>query len=94
MASAEARTAEYEQKLRDARLALLKSQDSRRAAATQARAAAVAEARDRAKAQVNEARAGIDQEKQAAKVTLESQAGQLASEIIRTVLEPAQAGGR
>jgi F0F1-type ATP synthase, subunit b len=94
VASAEARTAEYEQKLRDARLALLKSQDSRRAAATQARAAAVAEARDRAKAQVNEARAGIDQEKQAAKVTLESQAGQLASEIIRTVLEPAQAGGR
>jgi F-type H+-transporting ATPase subunit b len=94
VASAEARTAEYEQKLRDARLALLKAQDSRRAAATQARAAAVAEARDRAKAQVDEARAGIDQEKQAAKVTLESQAGQLASQIIRTVLEPQRAGGR
>ena len=94
IAQAEARTAEYEQKLRDARLSLLKAQDARRAAATQARAAAVTEARDRAKVQVDEARAEIEQEKQAAKVTLEGQAGQLASEIIRTVLEPAQAGAQ
>src|SRR3954447_23825004 len=50
VASAEARTAEYEQRLRDARVALFKSQEARRAQASQARAAAVAQARDQAKA--------------------------------------------
>jgi F-type H+-transporting ATPase subunit b len=96
VASAEARTAEYEQKLRDARLALLKAQEARRTLASQARADAVSDARDRAQKQVDQARAGIEQEKQAAKVTLEGEAGRLASEIIRTVLEPAlpQAVGR
>jgi F-type H+-transporting ATPase subunit b len=94
--SAEARTAEYEQKLREARLALFKAQEALRAQASQARAAAIAEARERAQAQVDEARAAIEQEKLAAKRSLESEAGRLASEIIRTVLEPAlaQAGSR
>ena len=49
--SAEARTAEYEQKLREARLALFKAQEALRAQASQARAAAIAEARERAQAQ-------------------------------------------
>src|SRR5713226_8995859 len=61
--SAEARTAEYEQRLREARLALFKTQEARRAQVTQARAAAVAEARNRAQAQVEQARAGIEKEK-------------------------------
>jgi F-type H+-transporting ATPase subunit b len=94
--SAEARTAEYEQKLREARLALFKAQEARRAKASQARAVAIAEARDRAQAQVDQARAGIERDKLAAKRSLESEAGRLATEIIRTVLEPALArtGGR
>src|ERR1700746_412348 len=37
VASAEARSTEYEQKLRDARLALFKAQEARRAKAAQAR---------------------------------------------------------
>src|SRR5689334_6502819 len=54
--TAETRTAEYEQRLRDARLALFKAQEARRAKAAQARADAVAEARKRAQAQVEQAR--------------------------------------
>ncbi len=94
--SAEARTAEYEQRLRDARVALFKAQEARRAQASQARAAAIAEARSKAQAQVEQARAAIENEKRVAKQSLEGEAGRLASEIIRNVLEPAlaQAGGR
>jgi|SRR5579885_1623659 len=98
VATAEARTTEYEQKLRDARLALFKAQEARRAKAAQARADAVAEARKRAQAQIQQARAVIEAEKSAAMSSLESEAGRLASEIIRTILEPAlaqaPAGGR
>ncbi len=94
--SAEARTAEYEQRLRDARVALFKAQEVRRAQASQARAAVIAEARSKALAQVEQARAAIENEKRVAKQSLEAEAGRLASEIIRSVLEPAlaQAGGR
>lgn len=94
--SAEARTAEYEQKLREARLAVFKAQEARRAKAAQARAAAVAKAREQAQAQIEQARAEIERDKVAAKTSLEAESGRLASEIIRTVLEPAlaQAGTR
>ena len=94
--SAEARTAEYERRLREARVALVKTQEARRAQASQARAAAVAEARNQAQAKVDQARAGIEKEKLVAKQSLEGEAGRLAAEISRTVLEPAlaQAGGR
>src|SRR5713101_2267432 len=54
--SAEARTAEYEQRLRDARIATFKVQEASRARAAQGRAAAVAEARMKAQAQVEQAR--------------------------------------
>lgn len=89
---AERRTAEYEQKLRDARIAILKAQEARRALATKARDAAVAHARTQSQAQVQQAKAAIEQDKQAAQTTLDSEAGRLATEIIRIVLEPAMAG--
>ena len=97
IATAEARTAEYEKRLRDARLALFKAQEARRARAAQARAEAVAEARKRAQVQVEQARAAIEADKKVAIGTLDQEVGRLASEIIRTVLEPAvssPAGGR
>ena len=98
IATAEERTAEYEQKLREARLKLLKALEARRAKAGQLRAQAVADARYRAQAQIESARAAIEQDKAAAKQNLEGEAGRLATEIIRTVLEPAlsqaPAGGR
>ena len=88
VAAAAARTEEYEHRLRDARVALFKYQESRRAQASQKRGEAVSQARDQAKAQVEQARAALDQDKLAAKNSLEGEAGRLASEIIRTVLEP------
>ena len=98
IATAESRTADYEQKLRDARLSLFKAQEVRRAQASQARAAALTEARERANAQIEQARATIENDKATAKNTLEAEAGRLASEIVRAVLEPAMAqapaGGR
>jgi F-type H+-transporting ATPase subunit b len=97
VAAAEARTTEYEQKLRDARVALFKAQEARRAKASQLRAQAVADARYKAQSQVEAARAEIEQDKAAAKQNLEGEAVRLATEIIRAVLEPASqapAGGR
>ena len=98
VAVAEARTSEYEQKLRDARVALFKAQEARRAKASQLRAQAVANARYKAQTQIEAARTEIEQSKAAAKQNLEAEAGRLATEIIRTVLEPAMsqapAGGR
>jgi len=92
IALAEQRTAEYEQKLRDARIAILKAQEARRTLASKAREAALAQARTQSQAQVQQARAAIEQDKQAAQTTLETEAGRLATEIIRIVLEPAMAG--
>jgi F-type H+-transporting ATPase subunit b len=89
IAQAEGRTADYEQKLREARMTLFKSQEARRQLALQARAAAVAEARARAQAQVDQARKAIEQDKVTAQSGLEAESGRLAAEIIRTVLEPA-----
>ena len=89
IAQAEARTAEYEQRLREARMTVFKSQEARRQQALQVRAAAVAEARTRAQAQVEQARAAIEQDKVVAKTGLEAESGKLATAIIRTVLESA-----
>jgi F-type H+-transporting ATPase subunit b len=89
IAQADARTAEYEHRLREARMTLFKSQEARRQQAMQARAAAVGEARTRAQAQVEQARAAIEQDKAAAQTGLEAESGKLAAAIIRTVLQPA-----
>ena len=89
IAQAEARTAEYEQRLREARMTVFKSQEARRQLALQARAAAVAEARTRAQGQVEKARAAIEQDKAAAQTGLQAESGKLAAAIIRTVLQPA-----
>jgi F-type H+-transporting ATPase subunit b len=95
IAAAEARTAEYEQRLREARLAVFKAQEARRQQAMQARAEAVAEARSKAHAQVEQARAAIEKDKVAAQEKLQLESTRLASEIIRVVLQSpaAPAGG-
>jgi F-type H+-transporting ATPase subunit b len=90
IAFAEERAAEYERKLREVRLALFKRQEARREQATRVRAAAVAEARARAQAQVDQARAAIEQDKTAAQGRLEEESARLASEIIRSILRPAE----
>src|SRR6202451_1649387 len=55
IAAAEARTAEYEQRLREARATIFHAQEIRRKAALDARTAALNEARSKAQAQVQAA---------------------------------------
>ena len=93
IAAAGARTAEYEQRLREARVAIFKAQEARRQQAMNARAAAVADARAKAQKQVVQARAGIQKDKADAQAALTAEAGKLATAIIQTVLRPAAAGG-
>jgi F-type H+-transporting ATPase subunit b len=94
VAAADARTAEYEQRLREARVAVFKAQEARRQQALQARSAAVNEAREKAQAKVREARQALEKDKQAAQAVLQAEAGKLASGLVRAVLRPITAGGR
>jgi F-type H+-transporting ATPase subunit b len=89
VAAAESKTQEYEQSLREARLAIFKVQELRRQAAQKARAAAVAETRTRAQQQIREARSAIDQDVAEARLHLRAESESMASEIIRTILKPA-----
>jgi F-type H+-transporting ATPase subunit b len=93
IARSEARTADYEQRLREARLAVFKSQEAHRQQALQARAAALAEARARAQVQVEQARTAIEKDKSAAQANLGAEAARLATDIIRVVLQAAQTSG-
>src|SRR4030088_959425 len=88
-AAAEARTAEYEQRLREARATVFRAQEARRQAALQARASAVAEARKKAQAQVQAAKQDIELDKEKAKWGLQEQVSTLAADIVRRVLDPA-----
>jgi F-type H+-transporting ATPase subunit b len=89
VAAAEARTQEYEQKLRDARLAIFKAQETRRNVAQQAKAEAIAAARAKAQEQVRLARLGIEQDAAAARTGLQGDVERLANDIVRTILKAA-----
>ena len=91
IAAAEARTADYEQRLREARIAIFKKQEARRQQLLQARAAAVAEARAAADARVETARVALEQDVERAKISLAAESETLATQIINTVLKPAMA---
>jgi len=91
IAAAEARTADYEQRLREARQKVFKNLEARRQQATRARSEAVNQARAGAQDQVKQARSAIEQDKRDAMTKLETEAGRLASEIVRTVLRPVAA---
>ena len=92
IARAEERTAEYELKLREARAAVFRAQEAKRQAALQSRTNAVNEARTKAQAQVQAAKKVIESDRAAAEAGLQGEAGKLAQEIIRRVLQPAGAG--
>ena len=89
--AAEARTAEYEQRLREARLKIFKNLEARRQRAMQARSDAAAQSRARAQEQVKAARAALEQDKQQAAAKLQAEAERLAADIVRTVLRPVEA---
>jgi F-type H+-transporting ATPase subunit b len=87
----EAKTALYEQRLREARVAVFKAQEQRRQQALNARSVQLSEARARAQQQVQAARAALQNDKASAQNGLRSEAERLASEIINAVLRPAAA---
>jgi F-type H+-transporting ATPase subunit b len=89
IAAADARTSEYEQRLREARARLFQAQEAKRQAALQARANAVNQARNQAQAQVEAAKGDIEKDRAAAEKGLQAEAAALADEIVRRVLEPA-----
>jgi len=92
IAAAEARTSEYEQRLREARATVFRAQEARRKAALDARTVALNEARSKAQAQVQAAKAATQKDREAAQVSLQVEAQALAAEIMRRVLQPAGAG--
>ena len=92
IATADARTSEYEEKLRAARAAVFRAQEAKRQAAIEARANAVHEARAQTQAQVEAAKAAIEADRAVAEKSLQGEAEALAREIARRVLEPAGVG--
>ena len=92
IAAAEARTSEYEQRLREARATVFRAQEARRKAALDARTAALNQARVKAQAQVQAAKADIQKDRDAAQSGLQKEVEALAAEIMRRVLQPAGLG--
>lgn len=88
VAAAEAKTSEYEQRLREARVAIFKAQEKRRQKALAARAELIAGARQQAQQQVAQARERVYEQLEAAKRQLLPESERLAGEVIRTILRP------
>jgi F-type H+-transporting ATPase subunit b len=88
LAAAEAKTSEYEQRLREARVAIFKALEERRQKALATRAELIAQARHGAQQQVEQARERVHEELEAAKRQLLPQSERLAAEVIRTILKP------
>ena len=93
ISKAEARTAEYEQKLREARSHIYKTQEARRRHIMEKRSAALAEARHHADEMVKHARTAREKDVKQARSTLEQQADSLADQVIASILRPAAASG-
>jgi F-type H+-transporting ATPase subunit b len=86
IAVAEQKTAEYEGKVREARLAVFKRQENRRQQILEQKMAAIAEARAAAEVRVIAARSEIQKEAEIAKALVQSESSTLAQEIIRAIL--------
>jgi F-type H+-transporting ATPase subunit b len=93
ISEAERRTAEYEQKLREARAQVYAAQESYRNKIMEQRTAALAQARKQSEEMIQRARAAVEQDVIAAKAGLQKQAEILADQIIESILRPAVAAG-
>lgn len=97
--AAEARSLQYEQALREARVSIFKALEAKRQQALQARTAAATEARKVAAGRVQQERAEIERQMAGARAGLEGESERLANEIIQAILTPdaasrPTAGGR
>jgi F-type H+-transporting ATPase subunit b len=88
IAESEAKTAEYEQRLRESRLALVRAQEARLAEVMEVRNTVLNKAREQAAAKVAAARALLEKDVEAAKVGLQADAERLSQEVIATILRP------
>ena len=91
IAAAETKAAEYDERIRQARVAVLKGAEERRRQILEARAKTLAEAKAAADSQVKAARAALEKEVAEARTGLQAQAEALCIIIMRTVLKPAGA---
>jgi len=87
IASADAKAAEYEEKLRTARGEIYKEQEALRKRWLDEQTAAVAEARASADAQVRRAREALAADAAEARKSLEAETAALAEQIARSLLE-------
>jgi F-type H+-transporting ATPase subunit b len=92
IARAEARAAEYAERLRQARSEIVKAREQRAKQWSAERDAALEAARKAAQARVTQARAEVDAEAAQARAAIEASAGDLAGRVVRAVL-PLAAGG-
>lgn len=88
IAKAEARTAEYERRLREARSQVYQTEEARRRHIMEKRSAAINEARQQADERVKHAQAGLQRDTEEARLNLGRQTESLADEIIDSILKP------
>lgn len=88
IAAAEAKAAEHEQRIREARVAIFKAQDARRQQALAARTAVLSEARAVAEQTVRRERERLQADVAAARGSLAGEAERLANQIISAILRP------
>src|SRR5689334_8911496 len=91
VAAAEKKTAEYENKLHEARAAVFKRMEGLRQQILDQKTEAIAEARAAAEVRVTAARAEIQKEAEIAKALVQSESSHLAQEIIRAILRTGEA---
>jgi F-type H+-transporting ATPase subunit b len=92
IADAEAKSADYAEKLRRARTEAIRAREQRTRQLNAERDAALDQARKAAGDRVSQARTELDAEAAKARETIQISAGELASQVVRAVL-PAAAGG-
>ena len=86
IASAEAKTAEYEAKLRTARSQIFEARTARAKAATEARDKALAETREAAQHRIAIARESVEKSGKEAKAQLEAGAASLSQSVMAAIL--------
>jgi len=87
VAAAEAKTAEYEQKLREARAKMFHQMDARRKKVLEVREMMLAETRKKVDAELKAAKAVLAKEVSEAKLGIEAQSEQMAQSVIQKVLQ-------
>jgi F-type H+-transporting ATPase subunit b len=94
IADAEAKAAEYADKLRLARAEIFKMREQRAKQRSSEREAALDETRKAAGAKVSQARTEIDAETERARQSIQVSAGELANQVVRAVLPLAAGSSR